>query len=408
MIAVAGIVPAVAITAAHLPTVSAAAVACGRNDGSQGCNRARASLITQAMDSSSSSSFSVSETESPCASGGSKFLPTPPPQRSQIRPTAKDLEQRQVRNGEEEEEEEEERSRSGRTRRRRGRREPGSDESPTTTTTTAFTRRHLFFGCFLSFSLMDHGRSSLADQITEEAPEDGSNEEEAEEIDTFGFDGLGETEEDYAAGKVVALAQSGDGAVLFVSVDGFDLPLRMMVGAAEAMAILAAAQERRSRRPVTHEAWGSSLSAVGWKVARVTITSMESDVFYSRLVLSLEPSTMPSAQRENVVVPASRGLRSVDMRPSDGIALALRCRAPLFISKKVAEDIVGALKKPADPLNSPGLQAQEDHPLIVNHISNYTSSQSKMTSSLIVFSKDEYKRLILRSSEKTRNGSRAL
>ncbi|KAH9538317.1 hypothetical protein CY35_16G100300 [Sphagnum magellanicum] len=405
MIAVAGIVPAVAITAAHLPTVTAAAVACGRNDGSQSCNRARASLITQAVDSSSSSSsFAVSETESPCASGGSKFLPTPPPQRSQIRPTAKkDSEQRQVRNGEEEEEEG--RSRSGRTRRRRGRREPGSDEFPTT---TAFTRRHLFFGCFLSFSLMDHGRSSMADQITEEEAEDGSNEEEAEEIDTFGFDGLGETEEDYAAGKVVALAQSGDGAVLFVSVDGFDLPLRMMVGAAEAMAILAAAQERRSRRPVTHEAWGSSLSAVGWKVARVTITSMESDVFYSRLVLSLEPSTMPSVQSENVVVPASRGLRSVDMRPSDGIALALRCRAPLFISKKVAEDIVGALKKPADPLNSPGLQAKEDHPLIVNHISNYASSQSKMSSSLIVFSEDEYKRLILRSSEKTQNGSRAL
>ncbi len=185
----------------------------------------------------------------------------------------------------------------------------------------------------------------MPDQITEEEAEDGSNEEEAEEIDTFGFDGLGETEEDYAAGKVVALAQSGDGAVLFVrsaifvsilcfvhfsclfhlasssspvlcgflslllqrfpcnfvdhacfqftrvyvwigtqevedsnvsvevsvgvcSVDGFDLPLRMMVGAAEAMAILAAAQERRSRRPVTHEAWGSSLSAVGWKVMK--------------------------------------------------------------------------------------------------------------------------------------------
>ncbi len=134
-----------------------------RNDGSQSCNRARASLITQAVDSSSSSfsSFAVSETESPCTSGGSKFLPYP--QRSQIRPTAKkDSEQRQVRNGEEEEEG---RSRSRRTRRRRGRREPGSDESPTTTTTTAFTRRHLFFGCFLSFSLMDHGRSSLAGNL---------------------------------------------------------------------------------------------------------------------------------------------------------------------------------------------------------------------------------------------------
>ena len=53
---------------------------------------------------------------------------------------------------------------------------------------------------------------------------------------------------------------------LWFRVDGFDLPLRMVVGAAEAMAILTAAQERRSRRPVTHEAWSSSLAAVGWKV----------------------------------------------------------------------------------------------------------------------------------------------
>jgi hypothetical protein len=68
---------------------------------------------------------------------------------------------------------------------------------------------HEFFFSLLSFAV-------VPDQITEEEAEGGSIEEEAEEIDTFGFDGLGETEEDYAAGKVVALAQSGDGAVLFV------------------------------------------------------------------------------------------------------------------------------------------------------------------------------------------------
>jgi hypothetical protein len=69
---------------------------------------------------------------------------------------------------------------------------------------------HMSFYFFLLYFAV------VPDQITEEEAEDGSNEEKAEEIDTFGFDGLGETEEDYAAGKVVALAQSGDGAVLFV------------------------------------------------------------------------------------------------------------------------------------------------------------------------------------------------
>lgn len=88
--------------------------------------------------------------------------------------------------------------------------------------------------------------------------------------DLFGFDGLGKTPEEYVLGKVVALAQAGDGAVLFLGVDGFELPLQLVVGPAEAMAVLTAVQERKSRRPMTHEAWGLSLAAVGWKVGWVT------------------------------------------------------------------------------------------------------------------------------------------
>lgn len=54
----------------------------------------------------------------------------------------------------------------------------------------------------------------MSDQIEEdENKEIGRKEAEA---DTFGFDGLGTSEADYAVGKVVALAQAGDGAVLFL------------------------------------------------------------------------------------------------------------------------------------------------------------------------------------------------
>lgn len=110
-----------------------------------------------------------------------------------------------------------------------------------------------------------------------------------------------------------------------------------------------------------------------FQVDHVTITSMESDVFYCRLVLSLEPSSAAagSVLRDDAIgdgLSKNERFRSVDMRPSDAIALALRCRAPLFISKKVAEEIVGAFKKggdepakrPSDPLKTPGLQARTD------------------------------------------------
>lgn len=53
--------------------------------------------------------------------------------------------------------------------------------------------------------------------LTQELESSSSAEtQESAEVDTFGFDGLGSREEEYAVGKVVALAQAGDGAVLFL------------------------------------------------------------------------------------------------------------------------------------------------------------------------------------------------
>lgn len=51
------------------------------------------------------------------------------------------------------------------------------------------------------------GADELQDRKTSDSPIIG---------DLFGFDGLGKTPEEYVLGKVVALAQAGDGAVLFL------------------------------------------------------------------------------------------------------------------------------------------------------------------------------------------------
>lgn len=85
----------------------------------------------------------------------------------------------------------------------------------------------------------------------------------------------------------------------------------------------------------------------------MVITGNEKDVFYSSVVLSNLSQLLSN----------SAGVKkSVDMRPSDGIALALRCRAPLFVRRKVAEEILSrqeelAGKTQPDPLTQPGLQA---------------------------------------------------
>lgn len=63
-------------------------------------------------------------------------------------------------------------------------------------------------------SQLTHRRLEMSDQI-EDDENRGIGRQEAE-ADSFGFDGLGTSEADYAVGKVVALAQAGDGAVLFL------------------------------------------------------------------------------------------------------------------------------------------------------------------------------------------------
>lgn len=69
-----------------------------------------------------------------------------------------------------------------------------------------------------------------------------------------------------------------------------------------------------------HETCGVVAQATGSKVERVVITRLENHTYYSRIVLLL-----PGGIK-----------RSVDSRPSDSLALALQCEAPLFVARQLA------------------------------------------------------------------------
>ncbi len=73
-------------------------------------------------------------------------------------------------------------------------------------------------------------------------------------------------------------------------------------------------------RACLHETCGVTAQATGSKVERVVITRLENHTYYSRIVLLL-----PGGVK-----------RSVDSRPSDSLALALQCEAPLFVARQLA------------------------------------------------------------------------
>jgi bifunctional DNase/RNase len=79
---------------------------------------------------------------------------------------------------------------------------------------------------------------------------------------------------------------------------------------------------------MTHDLLRSTIEELGGRIDRVVITDLRDATFYA--ILHLE--------RDGQKV-------EVDARPSDAMALALRCEAPIFVEEAVLEKSSG----PGDP-----------------------------------------------------------
>ncbi|MEP6802227.1 MAG: bifunctional nuclease family protein [Acidobacteriota bacterium] len=100
--------------------------------------------------------------------------------------------------------------------------------------------------------------------------------------------------------------------------DGAFLPI--WVGIFEANAIAIEMEKIQAPRPMTHDLLHNVLSALGVHVDRIVVNELKENTFFARLHLSR------GAERW-----------TVDSRPSDAIALALRARAEIFVEEDVLE-----------------------------------------------------------------------
>ncbi len=102
--------------------------------------------------------------------------------------------------------------------------------------------------------------------------------------------------------------------------------LPMSIGQAEAQAIMIALQGKEPPRPLTHDLLKSVIGHMEGEVKRIIIVDLLEQVYHANVVLECKGEEV-----------------TVDSRPSDGIALALRTDAPIFITEDVAERaMVGA------------------------------------------------------------------
>lgn len=94
--------------------------------------------------------------------------------------------------------------------------------------------------------------------------------------------------------------------------------LPIWVGKSEASAISFALEGVAAPRPMTHDLMKALLDSADAKVISVVVTDLKDNTYYAKVHLMSEDSEY-----------------SIDARPSDAIALALRADAPIFAKEDV-------------------------------------------------------------------------
>ena len=98
--------------------------------------------------------------------------------------------------------------------------------------------------------------------------------------------------------------------------------LPIWIGSAEASAIIRKIENIKVLRPMTHDLIIDVVEKTGYYVSRVEINDVEKDTYFSTIYLTNE-------NNDEV---------TIDSRPSDAIAVAIRVDAPIYVSAKVLAD----------------------------------------------------------------------
>lgn len=96
--------------------------------------------------------------------------------------------------------------------------------------------------------------------------------------------------------------------------------LPIWIGPSEASAIAMELAGMKFSRPLTHDLFTALVKGLGTEVQRVIISKVVENTYYAELILS----------RSGEII-------SIDARPSDSIAIALRAKAPIYARDELLE-----------------------------------------------------------------------
>ncbi|MDL2230666.1 DUF151 domain-containing protein [Alistipes sp. OttesenSCG-928-L06] len=102
---------------------------------------------------------------------------------------------------------------------------------------------------------------------------------------------------------------------------GQELPI--VISSPDARPVAAQLNGERNLRPATHDLFAQFIAASGYRLDRLLIQGFRRGIFYASAVFAGE----------------NKEPLELDCRPSDGVALALRAKAPILASEEVMQQV---------------------------------------------------------------------
>lgn len=124
--------------------------------------------------------------------------------------------------------------------------------------------------------------------------------------------------------EIWTVARTEQGNAVLVRPIGSEIAVPIFVGQLETQSILIGFGDVAMPRPLTHDLLLDLIKHLGADLLRIEITDLKDGTFYARLVL-LGPNEMEGQEF------------TVDARPSDAIALAVRKKCPVYIAENIVD-----------------------------------------------------------------------
>jgi hypothetical protein len=121
--------------------------------------------------------------------------------------------------------------------------------------------------------------------------------------------------------EIMTVARTDKGNAVLVKPIGAEKTVPIFIAQLEAQSILIGLGKIPMPRPLTHDLFINVMENLNIKFDRVEITHFKDKTYFARLILEQEGKKF-----------------TIDSRPSDGIALAVRVKCPIFIAESIVDE----------------------------------------------------------------------